>query len=473
MGKAVASNEALSLATGDLVAFLDPDDELRRDALYEVVRFLNQNPDFDLVYTDEDHIDEAEVRSDPFFKPDWSPELLMSYNYVSNFSVYRRSMIEQIGGFREGFYGSQDYDLALRFSEKANEIGHIPKVLYSKRKARESRLLNSTPCANEAAIRALREAAARRGFEAEITEIRAGGPFRVRYALVGDPLVSIIIPTRSASLTESCLQSLTRSGYHNLEVLVLDSSNGNEVKNVAAKFRNCRVLRFDGSTHFNFAKVNNRGATVAGGEYLIFLNDDTEVIDPGWVEAMLEHAQRPGVGAVGAKLLYPNGSVQHAGIIVGFRGPAEHYAGIHADDPGYYNLAEVVRNCSAVTGACMMVKRQLFMDEGMFDEALGRSWQDVDFCLRLKDAGYRTVYTPFACLIHRHGATRAVSGHTDKSRDEDAARERFRSRWHSLIEHGDKYYSPNLSKRRPYEVEWQEIILNLGADDRTSETLTQ
>lgn len=462
LGKAGASNEALSLATGEFVALLGPDDELRRDALYEVVRFLNQNPDFDLVYTDQDHVNERGITSDPFFKPDWSPDLLMSYNYVSDFSVYRRSIMEQIGGFRQGFDGSQDYDLVLRFSEMTKKIGHVPKVLCSKRKAKNlpTGSLDSRLHANEAAVRALEEAAIRRGFDAEVTEIRAGGPYRVRYGLRGTPLVSIIIPTRNAGLTESCLQSLMRSTYHNLEVLVLDSSNGSKVKQVARKFRSCRVLQFENPMPFNFSKMNNWAAGVARGEYLIFLNDDTEVMEAGWIEAMLEHAQRPGVGAVGARLLYPNGSVQHAGVILGLRGPAEHYAGIHGDDLGYYDLAGVVRNCSAVTAACMMVKRQLFMDEGMFDEALGRSWQDVDFCLRLMGAGYRIVYTPFASLIHRHGATRGVVA--DTSPDEDAARELFHSRWHSLIELGDKYYNPNLSKERPYEVESQDIILNLG-----------
>ena len=451
LGIAGASNEALSLATGDFVAFLDHDDELTRDALYEVVRFLNTNPEFDLVYTDEGHIDEAGNRSDPFFKPDWSPDLLLSYNYMPHLSVYRRSIVQDIGGFRFGFDGSQDYDLVLRFTERTDRIGHVPRILYGWRKAKGSvsRSLDAKLHAYEAAVRALEDAVRRRGFDADVKEILAGGRYRVRYAIRGKPLVSILIPTKSSVLTRSCLRSLARSTYDNLEVLVLDSSKENELEKIAANFRNCRVLRYEDSAPFNFSKINNWGASMARGEYLIFLNDDTEVIEPDWIEALLEHAQRPGVGAVGAKLLYPDGLVQHAGIILGLRGPAEHYAGIRGDDRGYYDLAAVVRNCSAVTAACMMVNKQLFIDQGMFDEALGRAWQDVDFCLRLGKAGYRTVYTPFACLMHRHGATRGIG---DKSPDEDKARDIFRRRWDALIESGDRYYNPNLSTERPYEI---------------------
>lgn len=451
LGIAGASNAALSLATGDFVAFLDHDDEISPEALYEVARLLNTNPELDFIYSDEDRIDERGMRSEPFFKPDWSPELLMSYNYVPHLSVFRRSIMQEIGGFRLGYDGSQDYDLVLRFTERTERIGHLPKVLYSWRKAKGSAAssTNAKPYAYKAAIKALQEASKRRGFDAEVKEIGPGGRYRVRHRLKERPIVSILIPTKNSSLLEKCLRSLMRSTYPNLEVLVLDSSDGERVREVAAKFKNCRVLRSPDSAPFNYSKVNNWAAQMATGEYILFLNDDTEVIEPSWIEALLEHAQRPGVGAVGAKLVYPSGYVQHAGVILGLRGPAEHYAGIRADDPGYYDLAAVVRNCAAVTAACMMVKKKLFIDQGMFDESLGRAWQDVDFCLRLGQSGYRTVYTPFARLQHRHGATRGIG---DKSADEDQARELFLSRWHPLIERGDPYYNPNLSRDTPYEL---------------------
>jgi GT2 family glycosyltransferase len=456
-GIAGASNHALGMSSGEFVGFLDHDDELTPDALCETVAILNANPGVDFIYTDEDRIDEQGVRSDPFFKPDWSPELLMSYNYVPHFAVYRRSIVEEIGGFRLGYDGSQDYDLVLRFTERTEKVGHIPKVLYSWRKTAGSvaSSLDAKPYAYRAAMKALREAGERRGFEVDVREIRAGGRYRVQYRLTGTPLVSILVPTRDSKLIEKCLRSLGRSTYSNYEVMVLDSSSGNEVQEVTLSFANCRALRFESSAPFNFSKINNWAARIASGEYLLFLNDDTEVIEPEWIEAMLEHAQRPRVGAVGAKLLYPDGSVQHAGVIVGLRGPAEHYAGIDDDDPGYYDLASVVRNCSAVTAACMMVKKDVFIDQGMFDEDLGRSWQDVDFCLRLRESGYRAVYTPYACLQHRHGATRGIG---DRSPAEDVARELFVRRWKSVIERGDPYYNINLSKEKPYEIGFDSLI---------------
>jgi len=448
-------NEALSFVTGEFVAFLDQDDQLTRDALHEVVRFLNANPNLDLLYTDEDHIDETGTRSNPFFKPNWSPDLLMSYNYISHLSVYRRSIVEEIGGFRQGFDGSEEYDLMLRFSEKTEKIGHIPKLLYSHQNAnaQPTGSFDAEPSARGGVIRALEEAAVRRGFDAEVHEIRDGGPFRVRYKIIGTPLVSIIVPTRNAGLAASCLSSLGKSTYRNFEVLLVDSSKGKEVKQVVGNLRECRIIEYDGSLHFSFSKAINQAAGVARGEYLIFLNDDTEVVEPSWIEALLEHAQRPSVGAVGAKLLYVDGSVQHAGVVLGLRDTSItsiHYGGMRGNDLGYHDFAGVVRNCSAVTGACMMVRRQLFMDQGMFDEALGHSWQDIDFCLRVGEAGYNIVYTPFARLVHIQGASR---GHMmDKSPEEDVARGLFRRRWSSLIKLGDRYYNPNLSTEKLYEV---------------------
>jgi|GEM_PF-3502896 len=451
LGTAGASNEALSFARSEFVAFLDHDDQLTRDALHEVVRFLNENPSVDLLYTDEDRIDESGTRSNPFFKPDWSPELLMSYNYISHLSVYRRSILQKIGGFRPGFDENEEYDLVLRFSEKTEKIEHIPKLLYSHRNAngQPTDSFDTEPPARRAAIRALEDAAVRRGFDAEVSEIRDGGPFRARYNLRGAPLVSVIIPTRNAALLAYCLSSLGKSTYRNFEVLVVDSSGGNEIKRLVGNYRDRRIMEYVGSMPFNFSIATNQAAGVARGEYLIFLNDDTEVIEPTWIEAMLEHAQRPGVGVVGAKLLYVDGSVQHAGMVVG-QGSVLHYEGMNGNDLGYHDLAGVVRNCSAVTGACMMVRRQLFRDQGMFDEALGHSWQDVDFCLRIGEAGYRVVYTPFAGLVHILGASR---GHiVDKSPEENAARELFWRRWTSLIKLGDRYYNANLSTKRPFEV---------------------
>jgi len=450
-----ASNEALEMACGEFIGFLDHDDELMRDALFEVVKLLNQSPSLDLIYSDEDKKDLKGRRVEPFFKPDWSPDLLLSYNYVPHFTVYRRSKLTEIGGFRLGYDGSQDYDLTLRFTERTTRIGHIPKVLYSWRKAIGSaaRSLDAKPYAYQAAMKALREAVARRGMEGEVYEIGVRGRYRVKYRVKGKPLVSILIPTRNPSLILRCLESMRlKTTYDNYEVLVINISGEDEVDVQAKKHRKCRIVRYDFPESFNFSKINNLAAKEAKGEYLIFLNDDTEVIEPEWIEAMLEHAQRPEVGAVGAKLLHPDGTVQHAGIILGLRGPAGHYSGIRDGDAGYFELASVARNCSAVTAACMMVRKMLFIEQGAFDERLGQSWQDVDFCLRIRESGFWIVYTPFARLYHMHGRTRETG---NKSPDEHVARELFKRRWESFIEKGDPYYNPNLSLERPYALNVQ------------------
>lgn len=438
VGIAGASNEALSLATGEFVGFLDHDDELTRDALHEVAKLVKVNPDLDFIYTDEDIVGKHGVRLTRFLKPDWSPELLMSYNYLPHFSVYRRSVIEQMGGFRLGYDGSQDYDLVLRFTERTEKIGHLPKSLYRWRRVRGSvaASVDAKPYAYQVAIKALHEAAIRRGFDAEVREVHAGGRYRVRYGLVAKPLVSILIPTRDNSLIRRCLSSIRRSTYRDLDLLVLDWSTGDNVRKVADDFGNCRLLKYDVSRPPSFSRIANAGTLMADGDYLIFLNDSDEVIEPEWVEALLEHAQRPGVGAVGGKLLSPDGSLQHGGIMLGPRGPVERYAGIRDDDPEYYNLAGIVSNCSAITADCMMVEKELFIDQGMFDEALD-AWEDVDFCLRVRESGYRVVYTPFACLQKRNGPTRKME---DKPSDE-AARRLFLERWGFLIKRGDPYHT--------------------------------
>jgi glycosyltransferase involved in cell wall biosynthesis len=270
-----ASNEGLSLATGEFVGFLDHDDELTRDALYEVAKLLNMNPDLDFIYTDEDVVGKHGVRSTRFLKPDWSPDLLMSYNYLPHFSVYRRSIVDQMGGFRPGYDGSQDYDLVLRFTERTGKIGHLPKPLYRWRKARGSvaSSVDAKPYAYQAAIKALHEAAKRRGFDAEVREVHRGGRYRVRYSLVAKPFVSILIPTRDSSSIRRCLQSVGRSTYRNLDLLVLDWSTGDSVRKVAGKFGGCRLMKYDVSRPPSFSRIANSGTLMTNGEYLIFLKD--------------------------------------------------------------------------------------------------------------------------------------------------------------------------------------------------------
>ena len=326
-GIAGASSHGLRLATGDFVALLDHDDELPPEALFEVVKRLNEDPDLDLIYTDEDKLTPDGRRVEPFFKPDWSPDLLLSMNYITHLSVFRRSLLEEIGGFRLGLDGSQDYDLLLRFSERARRIAHIPKILYHWRKVPGSAAASTAakPYAYEAARRAIEdggEAAGLRGAGGHVLP----GLYSVRYKVRGTPLVSIIIPTRDRwPLLRECLRSIEeKTRYPRYEIIVLDndSADPETLTGSTAIAGKWRVHSCPGP--FNFSALNNFGAAQARGDYFVFLNNDTQVIEPDWLTAMLEQAQRPEVGAVGARLHYPDGRIQHAGLVLGVGGVADH-----------------------------------------------------------------------------------------------------------------------------------------------------
>jgi GT2 family glycosyltransferase len=440
-----ASNHALALATGEFVGLIDHDDVLAPDAIYEVVRRLNADRSIDLIYTDHDVRDQDGVRRHPLFKPDWSPDLLLSMNYITHFCVYRRELVERAGGFRKGLEGSQDYDLLLRVTELTTRVEHIPKQLYSWVQAPTSVASDpgAKPYAHEAGRRALIDALQRRGIAGEVLD-GYGAPYRyrVKRAIVGQPLVSIIIPTRDNwRLLERCLRSLElRTGYRRFEVLIVDNdSRDPETRNFLGRVKH-RVVPF--SEPFNFARMNNYAAAAAQGEHLVFLNDDTEALSAGWLETMLEHSQRPEVGAVGARLLFPNRTIQHAGVVIGIHGKAGHaFWGFPADHPGYYDFARVIRNYSAVTGACLMMRRTVFEEMAGFDEAFDISYNDVDLCLRLRQRGYLIVYTPYAVLFHHQSASRGPYDAEKDRKYEDL----LRHRWNHLFEAGDPYYNPQLT----------------------------
>lgn len=440
-----ASARALAMATGEFVGLLDHDDELSPDALYEVVKRLNREPDLDFLYSDEDKLEPDGRRVEPFFKPGWSPELLLAMNYITHFSVFRRSKLAESGGFRAGFDGSQDYDLILRFTERTDRIAHIPKVLYHWRKIPGSAASSTgaKPYAYEAARKALAEALARRGLDGTV-EGDGPGRYRVRYRLRDRPLVSIVIPTRDRRLLlEQCLSSLReKTDYAPYEVIVVD--NDSRAADAIAYLEEIRdralVLRCPGP--FNFSAINNLGASRAAGRHLLFLNNDTQAVRPDWLTVMVEQAEQPGIGAVGAKLLYPDRRIQHAGIVLGVRGFAAHAFKHQAGGRDtYYGFGETVRNCSAVTAACLLVPRGVFEEAGGFDERLPVAFNDVDLCLRIRQRGYRIVYTPKAELLHYESATR---GGLHPQADEDLAWQR----WGDLISRGDPYYNRNLTLSR-------------------------
>jgi len=442
-----ASNKALALASGEFVCLLDHDDKLTSDALFEIIKILNHRDDIDYIYSDEDKIDQDGKHIEPFFKPDWSPDLFLSINYVTHLSVIRKTILDKIRGFRPEFDGSQDYDLILRVTENTKKIAHIPKILYSWRQVPGSAAeqVDAKPYAIVAAKKALQESLERRGMKVKVSDGFFKGSYRIKYQINGTPLISIIILNK-----KDCLESIgTKTSYDNYEIIIVDNDSTDSETLEYLDSLPHKVIRF--GEKFNFSKMNNLGVNHSKGEYMVFLNNDTKIIDSDWLQSMLEHVQKEHVGIAGAKLLFPDNHVQHAGIIVGFNGYAHNYGGFPESDNGYFGLASTVRNCSAVTAACMMTKRKIFEEIGGFDEEMKHSWQDVDFCLRVLAIDKTIVYTPYSLLYHITGGTR---GQSDSSVDENHSKSIFRKKNDEFITKGDPYYNPNLSTFGiPYSLE--------------------
>lgn len=448
-GIANASNAAIGLAEGEFVALLDHDDELAPEALFEVVKMLNEHPETDMIYTDEDKLDERGRHVEVFLKPDWSPETLLSTMYTCHLGAYRKNLVEQIGGFREGFDGAQDYDLALRLTERTDKIRHVPKVLYHWRRSATSTASDylsggAGKKPRDSSLRALREAMVRRRIEATVEPSLFDGSYRVRPLIKGDPLVTVIIPTRdNLSFLRPCIQSVDENTYRNVEIIVVDNrSEEQETKdfldNLGSR-QNVKVIPFD--EEFHFAKMNNMAAERAEGSYLLLLNVDTRAIEPDWLASMLEVAQIPGVAIVGSKLLFPDDTIQHAGIVLWQGGTAGHlHSRLPRDSHGYFGIVDMIRNCSAVTAACMLMRKDVFDELGGFDTNLAISYQDVDFCLRAREAGYRTVYTPFSLLYHHESGLRGKP----KNEADEAV---FRQKWEKRMPL-DPFHSPNFPRDR-------------------------
>ena len=441
-GISAATNAALAVADGDYVAFVDHDDLLKPHALAQVARWLDADPDLDVVYSDEDKVDDEGNLFEPHIKPDWSPDQLMTHNYVSHLTVARRSLVEALGGMRTAYDGSQDYDLLLRLSEHTDRIGHIPEPLYTWRTAVGSTASHqeAKPFALDAARAALVDAMSRRGYEGSVESTGRVGYFRTRYALPGSPRVSIIIPTRDrADLLRNCIDSvLEKSTYHNFEMIVVDNqSTDGETLAYLADLPG-RVLHYP--HRFNYARMMNLAARSADCDALLFLNNDTEVITPEWIEALLEHAMRPEVGAVGGRLYFGDGEPQHEGILVGVCGGWA----LNVNHRGYWIRGELVRNTAAVTGACTMIRPSVYWQLGGNDERLRVAYNDVDLCLRVRQAGYEVVYTPYAELYHHESSTRSGFEHHDDG-------PLFGIRWHPQ-ERIDPYYSPMFTMDRTFWI---------------------
>ncbi len=451
-----ATNSALDLATADFVGFLDHDDLLTADALFEVALLINKHPNAAIVYSDEDKIDADDNLREPYFKPDWSPDTFLSRMYTCHFSVYRRELVEAVGRLRPGFEGSQDWDLMLRASERTAHIHHIPRVLYHWRIHRESTASSAAakPYAKDAAIRAIGEALERRGEPGVVNEVeQCPGTFLVRYAIRTPRKVSIVIPTRDhGDDVDRCLRSIFSKGdYGDFEVLLIDNGSTDRASlDLFARWerrdRRLRVIPYD--VPFNFSKINNFGVGQATGEYVLLLNNDTEVISEDWLEAMVEQAQRPAIGAVGALLLYPDRTVQHAGVVIGIGGVAGHsHKHYRSDATGYFQALTAVTNYSAVTGACLMVQRSKFAEVGGLDESLAIAFNDVDFCLKLVSAGYRNVYLPHVKLYHFESKSRGYETTKEQIARFENESEMMIERWRTDSA-PDPYYSPNLTLKR-------------------------
>jgi GT2 family glycosyltransferase/glycosyltransferase involved in cell wall biosynthesis len=448
-GIAAATNTAAELAAGEYVLLLDQDDELSANCLFEFVKHINEHGDSDIIYSDSDKIDTRGRRYDPHFKPDYSPDLLYSYMYLNQALLIRRELFDAIGGFRLGFDGSQDHDLTFRLVENAKSIAHVPAILYHWRAHSGSTAVsgNEKPRSFDAGMAAVRDALSRRGLPFAAVErpqfaANSGlGCYRVRWNVQGSPLVSIIIPSRDRrELVEQCIGSIAaRTTYPNYEIIVVDDRSDDPATLAYFGERGHKVVRVeDRGQGFNFSALVNKGAQTAEGEYLLVLNNDTEVLTPEWLEELLGWAQQPGVGVVGPRLLYPGGAlVQHAGVTLGLeeRLPGHLFRGEPAHAGGYCSWALLARNVSAVTFAAAMIPRPVFdILGGLNEDDFPVAYQDPDFCLRAARAGYRTVYTPFADLIHHESLSKRAD-FTDL-----ADQQMFRLRWPMR----DPYFNPNL-----------------------------
>lgn len=437
-----ASTSALMLATGEFVALLDHDDVLRPHALHRVVEYLQSEPQADVVYSDEDLLLSGGTRGSPHFKPDWSPDLLLSVNYICHLLVARRHLVEKVGGFREGFDGAQDHDLLLRLTEQARRVGHVSDVLYSWTQVAGS--VASAPRAKmyayEAGRRAVRDALDRRGVKATVSFGEQLGTYHVRRAITGEPHVAIIVPTRDRlDLLRECISSVEAlSTYKNWSLTIVDNGSvHSETLNFLANTAHA-VVRHPGA--FNYSQLMNVGRSRVDAAYLLMINNDVVTRTPDWIEALLEHAQRPEVGAVGGRLVYPNGATQHEGIGLGNICMANTAVNL---DAGW--MGRVVRDVSAVTGACQMVRTSVFDEVGGYDEALPLAYNDVDFCMRIRASDRLIVYTPHAELSHREGASR---GRSHQLADEEL----FWRRWGRAGGISDPYVNPHLRSFNPLDL---------------------
>jgi GT2 family glycosyltransferase len=457
-----ASNTALSMATGSWVACLDHDDRLADSALAHFALAIVESPAAGLIYSDEDKISQAGSRQDPFFKPEFDPLLLLGQNFLCHLSMYKKDLIDQIGGFREGYEGSQDWDLALRVTANlpTNQIRHIPRILYHWRihPGSTAQSLTSKSYAANAGERAVRDHVESRHAQCDVISLPASGWNRVRWHLPSAlPLVSIVIPTRDGKLLSRCIESIrNRSTYGNYEIIVVDngSLSRDTLEYLRANDSSITVIR-DEST-FNYPDINNRAVERSHGEVICLLNDDTEVLGGDWLEELVGQLLQPSIGVVGAKLYYSNGQVQHAGVILGIGGVAGHaYRMSDRLSTGDHGRMQLPHQLSAVTAACMVVRREAWVQVGGMDaKNLPVAFNDIDFCLRLREAGWSIAWTPFAELIHHESISRGLDTEGERAVRFAGETHYMKQRWGSALRN-DPFYNPNLTMTNErFELAW-------------------
>ena len=453
--KGIAGNtqECYYMASGDYIGLFDHDDLLEPNALFEIVKAINEDRTIDFIYTDEDKINEkSDYRFDPHFKQDYAIDTFRSYNYICHFSVFRKDLMAKIDGFREGFNGSQDYDIILRATEQAKNVHHIPKILYSWRVHSGSTAGNpkNKMYFYDSAKKALDEELKRKGIKGKAKDGKYIGTYEIDYEIIDNPKVSILIPSKdhSEDLDRAIQSIINKTLYKNYEIIIIE--NNSELQDtfkyyekIQSQHDNIKVVIWEKG--FNYSAINNFGAKYASGEYILLLNNDVEVISEEWLTKMLGLAQREDVGCVGAKLYYPDNTIQHGGIIVGLGGAAAHaHRCFKKKEYGYFLRLGITHNLSAVTGACLLVKKSVFDEVNGLDESFEVAYNDVDFCLRVLKTGRVNVWTPYAELFHYESKSRGVDK-LDESERFSGEFNRFRERYKDFLEKGDPYYNINLT----------------------------
>lgn len=449
------SNTALEMASGDFIALLDHDDVLAPQALYFIAQAINKAPEAMVFYSDEDKLDEKGRRHDPHFKSGWNPDLLLSQNYLSHLGVYSTSLVRQSGGFRAGYEGSQDHDLALRVTRdlSASQIVHIPRVLYHWRAGEGSTALNSgaKDYTSQAGLKAVRDYVAQASLPASVTLGSLPNTYRVTWPVRGRPLVSLIVPTRDGvDILKPCVEALLeRTSYTHFELLILDNESTCKktlsfMQEVSQRDSRVRVLQWNHP--FNYSAINNFGVSESRGDIIGLINNDIEPINADWLDEMVGQVQREEIGCVGAKLYYPNNTVQHAGVILGIGGVAGHaHKYFHRTEAGYFSRLMLTQNLSAVTAACLLVRREVFEAVGgLNEERLAVAFNDVDFCLKVREAGYRNLWTPYAELYHHESVSRGQDDNPEKQARAQREVSYMLDNWGDQLT-TDPYYNPNLT----------------------------